>query len=81
MEVASVSPPAPEQLSVGSKVRLIGTGEVGIIIHTWHDEFLDTTDCYVAFYGHDFPDGRPVEKPYVLRYLISSLEAVEPFRG
>jgi hypothetical protein len=30
-------------------------------------------DCYVAFFGAEFPDGMPSEKPYVLRYAATSL--------
>ena len=67
-----------ENLSIGVKVRLVGTGEVGIVVWTWHDEFLAAQDCYVAFFGKEFPEGKPSEKPYVLRYLSTSLERIDP---
>lgn len=66
-----------EVLEIGTKVRLADSGEVGIVVWTWHDKFLDTQDCYVAFVGTEFPAGELLEPPYVLRYLASSLEAVE----
>lgn len=66
-----------EALEIGTKVRFADSGEVGIVVWTWHDEFLDTQDCYVAFVGTEFPTGKPLEPPYVLRYLASSLEVVE----
>ena len=30
-------------------------------------------DCYIAFFGDAFPDGKPDEKPYVLRYAAVGL--------
>lgn len=33
-------------------------------------------DCYVAFFGDEFPNGKPSEKPYVLRYAVTSLTAL-----
>jgi len=64
------------ELKRGTKVKLINTGEVGVIVHTWFDNQMDATDCHVAFYGEEFPSGKPSEKPYVLRYFSSSLEVV-----
>jgi hypothetical protein len=61
----------------GQRVRLKSTGEVGIVVHTWLDKFLCATDCYVAFFGHAIPEGKPVAKPYILRYLDSSLELLD----
>ncbi|MEM7011587.1 MAG: hypothetical protein AAF585_08905 [Verrucomicrobiota bacterium] len=58
--------------SPGSLVRLISTGEIGRIVYLWDDDGV--TDCYVAFFGDSYPDGKPSEKPYVLRYYASSLE-------
>ena len=66
-----------QQLSIGMKVRLRSTGEVGIVIWTWHDSFLGGEDCYVAFFGKEFPQNKPSEKPYVLRYLSTSLEPID----
>lgn len=48
------------------------TTEVGIVVAVWLDDGLQ--DCYVAFYGEDWPepDKKP-EAPYILRYYASSL--------
>jgi len=64
-------------LHVGTKVRLESTGEVGVVIHTWHNAELGDLDCYVAFFGMSYPSGEPKQLPYVLRYLASSLRAVD----
>jgi predicted dienelactone hydrolase len=50
--------------------------EVGIIVHAWIDPELDAIDCYVAFFGEVWPElgEKPNDIPYVLRYLLSSLE-------
>ena len=50
--------------------------EVGIIVHAWLDQELSAIDCYVAFFGETWPapNEKPKEIPYVLRYLLSSLE-------
>ena len=66
-----------ERLQIGARVRLVSTGEVGIIVHTWHSESLDIQDCYVAFFGKEFPLGKPAEIPYILRYAASSLELID----
>lgn len=63
-------------LIIGQKVRLISTGEVGVVIYTWKDEHGDV-DTYVAFFGEAFPDGKPTSRPYILRYYESSLEALK----
>ena len=60
----------------GCKVRLISSGEIGVVIHSWVNEELDAIDSHVAFYGAEFPIGMPKEPPYVLRYLASSLEVI-----
>jgi hypothetical protein len=59
--------------SVGDRVRLKSTGEVGIVIWAWDDTFVGR-DTYVAFFGGDFPKGAPVVQPYILKYASSSLE-------
>ncbi|MBU2709267.1 hypothetical protein KCM76_24945 [Zooshikella marina] len=61
---------------VGTKVKLISTGEVGVVIHVWKNRELDVFDYHVAFYGAKFPESEPAELPYVLRYLESSLVKV-----
>ena len=64
-------------MTVGDKVRLKSTGEVGIVIHSWHDTQLSVQDNYIAFFGDEIPSGEPEAIPYVLRYLSSSLEKIE----
>jgi len=59
---------------VGQKVRLVSTSEVGIVVWLWTDPATGAEDAYVAFFGQEFPDGPPETKPYILRYLTSSLE-------
>ena len=68
---------------VGSKVKRtfenddgLPEAEVGIIVHIWRDTETGLDDAYVAFFGEDFPDGRPATKPYLLRYFLSGLELV-----
>lgn len=64
-------------LKPGTLVRRInhpGDGwEDGVIVHCWLDDQLGVFDCYVAFFGDAIPDGKPPEKPYVLRYAATSL--------
>ena len=62
-------------LCIGQKVKLIATGEVGVVVWCWSNEHGDT-DTYVAFFGNEFPEGAPHEAPYVLRYYESSLMPV-----
>lgn len=65
----------------GTRVRLDSlvndddepTPEFGVIVHCWLDDEIAAFDCYVAFFGAEFPEGKPSEKPYVLRYAATSL--------
>lgn len=57
---------------VGKGVRLKSTSEAGIVIALWKDE-LDVQYAYVAFYGEEFPIGKPDTKPQVLRYPTADL--------
>lgn len=65
----------------GTRVRLDSlvndddkpTSEYGVVVHCWLDGEIGMFDCYVAFFGSEFPDGAPSEKPYVLRYAVTSL--------
>ena len=70
---------ARQELRPGDTVRHTSTGEVGRIVSTWNDDGV--TDCYVAFFGSSYPEGKPTEKPYVLRYYASSLEPLGTKRG
>jgi hypothetical protein len=67
-------------LAAGTKVRYDGLAEggpeFGVVVHCWMNEEIGGYDCYVAFFGAEFPSGRPKEKPYVLRYAASSLGVV-----
>jgi hypothetical protein len=68
-------------LPAGTRVRLaLGSDrgpEYGIIVHCWMNEEVRSYDCYVAFFGANFPDGKPSEPPYLLRYLSTSLVVIE----
>ncbi len=50
--------------------------EYGVVVHCWDDAEICGYDCYVAFFGEAFPEGKPAEKPYVLRYAAVSLTAL-----
>jgi hypothetical protein len=65
-------------LSPGTLVRYDGTGEpeYGVVVHCWLDEEIGAADCYVAFFGSERPQGKPEEKPYILRYAAASLMAL-----
>jgi hypothetical protein len=60
----------------GTRVRHPGTGEVGIVVHSWHDQDIDAEDNYIAFFGREFPDAEPDRIPYILRYATVGLEIV-----
>lgn len=49
------------------------TSEFGVVVHCWLDSEIGMFDCYIAFFGDDFPDGKPAEKPYILRYAAVGL--------
>ncbi|MBV9883772.1 MAG: hypothetical protein JO276_12260 [Sphingomonadaceae bacterium] len=69
-------------LPSGTKVRLDSLAEdgpeVGVVVHCWLSEEIGAYDCYVAFFGSDFPSGEPGERPYILRYAVTSLVVVDP---
>lgn len=58
---------------IGTKVKHPDTQEVGVVVYTWLDAHGDQ-DCYIAFFGSEFPEGEPEERPYVLRYYANGLE-------
>jgi len=68
-------------LPAGTKVRyeglVEGGPEFGIVVYCWMSEEIGGYDCYVAFFGSDFPSGPPKTKPYVLRYATSSLRVAD----
>lgn len=49
------------------------TSEYGIVVCCWQDTEIGMHDCYIAFFGHSMPTGKPDEKPYLLRYASISL--------
>jgi hypothetical protein len=67
-------------LPAGTKVRYDGHQEggpeVGVVVHCWMSDEIGGYDCYVAFFGDEFPSGHPKQKPYVLRYAAFSLDVV-----
>ncbi len=64
-------------LKPGDRVVLAATGECGVVIHTWTDPEAGFMDCYVAFFGNEFPNtDQPTPRvPYVLRYAETSLRS------
>lgn len=71
------APACDRFLPPGTGVRYDGLGdgrcEYGVVVHCWLDGEIGGYDCYVAFFGDSIPEGRPDEKPYVLRYAAASL--------
>lgn len=68
-------------LPAGTKVRYDGleegSPEHGIVVHCWLDTEINAHDCYVAFFGKRQPNGKPAEKPYILRYASASLTVMD----
>ena len=69
------------KLEIGSKIRRTFTSEndeecseVGVVVHLWIDPKTQLQDAYVAFFGEEFPEGVPTEKPVILRYFTDDLE-------
>lgn len=71
-------------LAPGTRVRLDAfvndddhtTPEFGVVVYCWLDKEIGMFDCYVAFFGAAFPDGKPDEQPYVLRYATVGLAEI-----
>jgi hypothetical protein len=51
----------------------VTTPEFGIVVQCRLDDQIGMFECYVAFFGTEFPDGKPLEKSYILRYGATSL--------
>lgn len=68
-------------LEPGTAVRRTDIGneswEDGVVVHCWFDDEIGAHDCYVAFFGNAIPEGKPLVKPYVLRYASTSLVVIE----
>jgi hypothetical protein len=64
-------------LKPGTRVKLdsgqINGPEYGVVVHCWFNDFLQSYDCYVAFFGNALPEQEPEEKPYILRYASAAL--------
>jgi hypothetical protein len=52
------------------------TYEVGIVVHCWLDDEIGACDCYIAFFGSEFPTDKPSEAPYILRYAAMTLAEI-----
>lgn len=67
------------KLHVGTPVTLTSTGEVGMVVHSWVNHDMQCLEYYVAFFGDQYPVAlhKPKEKPYILRYLETSLEVIK----
>lgn len=66
-------------LPPGTRVRHDGfpeSPEFGVVVHCWHSDEIGGFDCYVAFFGGEFPSAAPPKIPYVLRYAALSLTVV-----
>ncbi len=63
-------------LTLGQRVRLSTTGELGVVVWLWHNEQINAQEAYVAFVGSHWPTAAPSDIPYVLRYMASSLEPI-----
>lgn len=68
-----LAPGTPVVLGVHGR----STSEYGVVVHCWFDSEFGFHDCYVAFFGEHLPNGRPSEKPYILRYASTSLIATD----
>jgi len=71
-----------ELLKPGTKVKRQNSDgtdepEFGVIVHSWWDAENHWVDNYVAFFGNAFPESEPQRKPYILRYLSSSLTIIK----
>jgi hypothetical protein len=62
-----------DAIAIGDRVRLVSTGEVGIVVWSWTSDVVGP-ECYVAFFGAEFPSCEPTDRPYLLRYAASSLQ-------
>ena len=51
--------------------------EVGVVVHIWRDPETDLDDAYIAFFGDEFPNGKPSEKPVILRYFVGGLDLID----
>ena len=66
--------------NIGDKVQLVteeNPREVGIVVNYWFDNDMRCFDYHVAFFGENFPEGKPKEVPYILRYLETSLDVFD----
>jgi len=63
-------------LRPGTTVRLVNqldeSWDDGVVVHCWLDDAVGVHDCYVAFFGAAIPEGKPADKPCILRYASTS---------
>ncbi len=62
---------------VGDKVKHPSTGEVGIVVHRYYEPDIQMMDLYIAFFGLEFPQGKPKRLPYILRYAEEGMLAAQ----
>ncbi len=76
-----MQPRKDQFLPPGTKVRydglIDGGPEFGVVIHCWVDDDGGFHDCLIAFFGDALPEGKPAERPYVLRYAATSLNVID----
>jgi len=68
----------------GTRVRLaiaimddgMVTPQPGIVIHCWRDEETSAFESYVAFFGDELPQGKPLDEPYIVQHKTTALETI-----
>lgn len=51
--------------------------DYGTVLHSWLDEDIGAHGCYVTVFDDKQPMGKPVQKPYILRYVSTSLTVID----
>lgn len=63
---------------VGDRVYLKWSRETGIVVRTWFNEYLQCQECFICFDDGGNPERKLGScKPYVLKYLCSSMILIE----
>jgi hypothetical protein len=75
-------------LPPGTRVRLEGhrddgVREHGIVVACWQDNELSGHDCYVAYFENEWPSGKPVNRPGIVRIgarflIVETNDRLEP---
>ena len=50
--------------------------ELGIVVSCWLDSEMGEFDCYFASFGNEMPEGKPSERPPILRYLARNFRVL-----